>query len=316
MNDQGNNRKGRNLWYVHHGQEIQGPLPARLIGRYLILGRLSPDTRVSRDARDWHPISYFPELIPDILTSTDKKSGQERLLAARRWEDERSQGDRRSGEIGPNRGPERRSKNDRRHGDAHIQDGTGVRSHTINSASDAIADRRFLIIALSGLGLVIFFLVYLAIQRLDFLQPGLRDCHLPPAPGVTWNHCDKSGESLVRAELSDANLSSMNLSHSDLSFANLSRSDLSYSVLIQARLVGARITGTQMTGIDLRRADLSGADLDGANLSYADLRGAKLTNVNMGKVILDQALWVDGRICSSGSRGKCVNPVERPSLPE
>lgn len=70
------------------------------------------------------------------------------------------------------------------------------------------------------------------------------------------------------------------------------------------------------------KCDLDGAPLSGINLSYANLQGASLIGANLRQATLYKAvlpsprkyigtnftgaMWVDGRICRSGSIGKCT----------
>lgn len=76
------------------------------------------------------------------------------------------------------------------------------------------------------------------------------------------------------------------------------------------RLGGYAFTNSDLGGADLRRADLAGADfvnadLRRARLDGADLRGADLTNARLDDAALDGAVWIDGRVCAQGSRGRC-----------
>jgi uncharacterized protein YjbI with pentapeptide repeats len=131
------------------------------------------------------------------------------------------------------------------------------------------------------------------------------DCASPPAKGVNWANCrfislDIENQNLESAILTDAilnesRLSGVNFAGSNMAYAEISRSDLSYSNLEDVRLIGA----------DLRYSDLSYADLKDADFSYADLSNALLAGANMVNTKFDNAIWIDGRVCSEGSTGAC-----------
>jgi hypothetical protein len=76
---------------------------------------------------------------------------------------------------------------------------------------------------------------------------------------------ETKGETLYRADLSEANLSGAKLSGANLYGADLSRANLS----------GADLSGANLSGADLSEANLSGADLYRANLSGADLKNTR-----------------------------------------
>lgn len=91
---------------------------------------------------------------------------------------------------------------------------------------------------------------------------------------------DLSGRNLGGLHLIGINLSKCNLKGADLSHANLERADLG--------------------GSDLERADLAGANLKMANLRLCGMIGA-----NLAGAILEGAIWKDGRVCETGSVGRC-----------
>ena len=91
-------------------------------------------------------------------------------------------------------------------------------------------------------------------------------------------------------------------------------------------LAGKNLSGLQLVGMNLSRCNLKGADLNHSNLERADFTesnlertdftGANLrmagffqsaiTASNMDQAILDGAIWVDKRVCPTGSIGKCL----------
>lgn len=55
----------------------------------------------------------------------------------------------------------------------------------------------------------------------------------------------------------------------------------------------------------LHAADLRGTRLASADLSYANLTDARMEGAVLAKTRFDNATWVDGRTCQSGSVGQC-----------
>ncbi len=97
-------------------------------------------------------------------------------------------------------------------------------------------------------------------------MPNMPDCDAPPAPGVNWSGCDKSG-----IELDGANLQGANLMDTDFSGANLTNVDMS-----GAHLGGANLSGAELTSVLLRMSNLAGADLSGALLFFVDMSNSEL----------------------------------------
>jgi uncharacterized protein YjbI with pentapeptide repeats len=100
----------------------------------------------------------------------------------------------------------------------------------------------------------------------------------------------KKTSKCTKCDLSGAKLNNLELEYADVSSANLSGADLSNSMLSNA---------------NLSKANLSGANLSGTNLSFANLSGADVSKANLTNVFLDQALWINGKMCKIGSIGKC-----------
>ena len=78
-------------WYIHRNGKVEGPYPAGLVSRYILLGRLEESDRISPDGQEWVSVKDVPELIPKILNGDmNDPYVRDRLLAARRWADERT----------------------------------------------------------------------------------------------------------------------------------------------------------------------------------------------------------------------------------
>ncbi|MBI1195991.1 MAG: pentapeptide repeat-containing protein [Gammaproteobacteria bacterium] len=299
-----------NLWYVQHGDEVQGPLPAKLIARYLILGRVTLATKVSQDRTDWRPVSEFPALIPNELQNADSgRFARERLEAARRWEDERAwdEGDYQEDHA------ERRDHEE----EAEDKEQHAVRRRAYrvrDSEEEKRKERRFALVSMIAIALFLGGIAAVAINEAWIADPGLRDCSVGPAPGVQWNHCSRRGAVLTEARLIDASMVSMDLTSASLRAARLERANLSYATLVGASLSGANLDDANMVGADLRDADLTGATLHATNLAYADLRGANITDADFSDAVLDRAIWLDGRICGEESRGVCRQTDMDPAI--
>ena len=90
-------------------------------------------------------------------------------------------------------------------------------------------------------------------------------CDDPPASGVDWNDCDKSG-------------------------LDLEGVDLSYSELRRVNLDGTNLKGANLSGARLMRSTMVGADVTDTNFDSAHLSGV---------------VWIDGTLCGFYSVGKC-----------
>ena len=76
-------------WYVQQGARLQGPYTASDIRRYLLLGRIRRNDRVSRDGDLWEPVTQVPELVPEELLDLDSEQGWQEYLEKHRNIDER-----------------------------------------------------------------------------------------------------------------------------------------------------------------------------------------------------------------------------------
>ncbi len=301
--------KLQKLWYVQNGDTVTGPFPEKWLVRDLMLGRLSPQHRVSLDQMNWLSLSECPELIaaaaqPDAAEGEEPEWDEERRRAAFRWIDERRLLERRSGEI------QAPADNKRQHPDRRQPESADVllarQRHAELEAELKRQRERFV-----GVGLVLLALLGLAVwaaMRMTPVNPvevglshAVPECGAPAAPQVNWGGCDKGGAwlrgvDLGSAVLTAARFNTANLSLSRLAYANLERADLSY----------ANLDGAQLNSANLQQAHLDYAELKHADLRRADLRGARLDAANLTGALLEQAIWIDGRECQAGSVGACL----------
>lgn len=286
------------LWYWRHGQEIDGPFPLGLITRYILLGRIGEEDELSADLLEWKHLSELPELIPPVMQADENDPlAQERLQAARRWEDERAISPSPVADKGEGVA-ERRSQESAEetlHCPLwHVEEDKRVASRTRAARLGGV------------IGLGVFIALVAAVLLSRPAQEGAEaDCNQPPHPGVNWSNCTMEGVALSGSDLRGALMKNMRLSRAVLTAANLATADLAYATLSVADLRRANLRDARLIGASLRGANLSGADLQGADLSYANLTGAHLDGANLRGARLDKAIWVDGRYCGSGSVGQC-----------
>ena len=294
------------LWFTRRKGIISGPHPARLIARYLILGRLAPDDEVSPDQEHWIRIQERPHLIPDELRHADTPEGRTRLEQARLREDERLR-ERRS-----NSPEEVAQWQDQRKGERRRPESPETVSHRRQWADLLQRPRQSLESRMHGPGawlataavlLVALMLLWIAREPADPTPE--RDCSQPAGPGVNWNRCPLIGADLRGADLRGASLRDTQLLGARLEGARLSGADLSYARLRQAQLIDADLGGATLVGAGLQHADLTGAHLVEADLRYADLGQARLDDADLSGAILDRAIWIDGSVCATGSVGRC-----------
>lgn len=296
--------QGQRNWYTRRGDQVNGPFPAGLISRYILLGRIRLDDELSTDRETWRPVSEVGELIPDVLEADANDSrAQERLKAARRWADERLK-DRRGerGEGPPAEGSRRRASDRRQPEPSDILHHRVVKSsRTLTGLSPS---------GQWGMAIVGGIAVFVAALLL-FSEPashtGKWDCTAAARPGVNWNDCQMPNTRLDKADLTGATLRNTNLQGASLRESRLKNSDLSFANLISANLANAHFNGATILGANFRDADLSNADLQDADLSYANLSGADLTGANFSGTRLDNAIWVDRSVCAKGSLGRCIH---------
>lgn len=312
--------KGQPLWYVRRDGRLHGPHPRQVVVDSLLLGRFAWDDPASQDGRVWQPLKLHPEILAAIEPLAPERipaPGEpmpvswhsERLAAARRWADERTGIDRRTGEESPpagtpEGGPERRSTDERRRQRELLQVVLWRRlRRDLAGAYERAGSPRWVLVPIGIVVLVVLGVAF-APRGPGPIEVSLAsraaDCAALPGPGVNWTGCDRSAARLAGAPLRSSRLAGARLASADLSAAELSYADLSGSVLAGARLSGARLFGANLTG-----ADLSAALLDGADLGFADLRNARLEGARLEQARLGNAIWSDGRRCAPASVGRC-----------
>jgi uncharacterized protein YjbI with pentapeptide repeats len=298
------------LWYTRRNAIVQGPFPAGLITRYIVLGRITETDELSQDLVTWKPLAELPELIPDFLHE-NHAAAQHRLEATRRWENERTRDDRRRERVEISE--ERRSIRDRRM-KADTDQPRALQQEDFSEWLVRARRHRFLSAAIAA-GILIVVVTALVYQGPRPASEG-PDCRRPAQPDVNWENCAMEGRTLVRVDLNGARMRNMALSRANLHFSRLSGADLSFTNLSVADLRQANLEAATLTGTSLRGADLSFADLRRADLSYADLQGARLEGVQLQGAQLDNAVWVDGSVCVAGSVGRCLVMPTPPSARE
>ena len=248
-------------------------------------------------------VKDVPSLIPDVLEADeDDPMQQERLLAARRWADERLARDRRDTDAAA-RANERREARDRR--DLELDEVMEHRSILRGRARHKEAKGIFTAeLFLAAVVILIAWAGYHAYQN----QPEevIVDCRAAPHFAVNWTNCILLNKNLQSANLESAILLNARLSSANLQTANLKAANMSYIDLSKANLIGADMTGASLKGADLTHADLRGASLVNADLSFANLAGANLRTANLDGVKLNKAIWIDGSTCAAESIGSCL----------
>ncbi len=304
------------VWFIKRGEDVKGPFPAKLITRFILVGRLAMDDELSIDRFSWQRVESFPELIPQELQNNLKDPvARERLAAAMRSEDDRSGKDRREGDWQNALTIKRqRSAKERRQCEALAEI-----KYRNNRASRQVHEKRqryeqeqkFKRLQKWQIGVLVTFLFVGSMAALFFIPPASHipnpDCHASPRSGINWSNCQLQGIMLQGADLTNAYLRNANLSSASLIGSSLKGVDFAYGSLTMADLTSVNLSQADLTGANLRKANLSNANLTAANLSYADLSGAVLAGAKLSFTILDKAIWVDGRICSTGSIGQCLS---------
>jgi len=243
-----------------------------------------------------------PSLIPDILEADkDDPIQQERLMAARRWADERLARDRR--DTSPDaRANERRDASDRR--DLELEDVLEHRSILRGRSNGKEVKGVFTAeLFLAAVVILIAWAGYYAYQN----QPEkiVINCQAAPQQGINWTNCILLNKNLQSANLENAILLNTRLAAANLQSANLKAANMSYVDLSNANLIGADMSNGMLKGANLSNADLRGASLVNADLSFANLTGANVKSVNLEGAQLSKAIWIDGSTCAEGAVGVC-----------
>ena len=283
-------------WYVRIENKVKGPFPERQVQQSVLLGRFDLNTYVSKDQQDWLPLRTFPELVPEVLQGDSADPQQrERLAAARRWADER-------------RGERRESDDPARVGDGRrLPESTpvqGYREHreVVVAELKTLPER-----SVMGLVIALVLLVVGAYAGFTLIPPTVQsaDCTASAAPGINWNHCQLSGVQILNQDFSQASMNSTNLQNANLFGGVFNDAEMSYANLSQANLRYASLLNTKLKGANLRQSALANASFANVDLSYANLTGANLDNASFNNVKLDNAIWIDGRLCEAGSVDTC-----------
>lgn len=288
----------RQKWFTRQNGEVRGPFTLALLKSNWLLGRLHPQDEISQDRQHWRPLG---DLI-DLATVPAENSLPADPEQAKIYLDERDGFDRRQKNTATEAELQQRQQQRRAREPAELIVQRQLRSRLLEGYRQH-QERWFWPITL-GLFLLLAILMT-AILYPTPLPQSTADCQAQPNAGVNWENCVFNPRDLQSADLSGSNLRNSvlygsvllnaNLAQSDLMYADLSRSDLSYSNLNRAKLKGA----------DLRQADLSNSDLSEADLAFADLRDARVGGAEFQNAILNQAIWIDGRVCASDSVGEC-----------
>lgn len=290
------------IWYVRRENVTHGPYPAGLVTRYILLGRILSTDDVSPGHDVWNKVAEVPELMPEVLQlNMDDPVSRQRLMAAKRWADERMADDRRQSRMGVQR--DRRSQDRRATRDEvevrHRDVGEITREKRIRTKKDRV------LAGLIATGIVVAVAVAMFIVK-PRISGTVVDCNAAPNAGVNWSNCHKEGARLSNANLIGAIMTNMSLGNADLEGSQLVKADLSFSIMSLASLRQADLRQAVMVGVNLRQSDLGNADLEGADLSYADLSGANINGARLDNAKLDNAIWIDGRTCVPGSTGQCL----------
>lgn len=261
------------LWYLKKNERAQGPFPEALICRYIVLGRIGQGDEVSLDGHYWRKVGNVSELkqaVDRLLQdgmSKDEEWNEERSKALLRWLDDRKTPDPRlkKTEPPPDTVLLQRSGSDRRQNPENIDQLTYREVRGSFEAWIARQNQRY---GKAAMGVIV--MVLLTILVVTYYQPVN-----PVKVGLTLeaSNCDAPP-------------------HQGVKWSNCRKDD--------ELLVGADLRGAELIGASFRRANLSYADLRKANLAQSDLTGAKLAGAQ-----LEDAVWVDGRICAAGSVGRC-----------
>ncbi|MEE9494494.1 MAG: pentapeptide repeat-containing protein [Gammaproteobacteria bacterium] len=294
-----------NLWYTRRLNVIRGPYPEGQVSRYILLGRLRETDELSRDQHTWQPLSEYPQLIPDVMKLDSTPANIESLLLARMHEDERQPGDRRDRQPQPSADIlERRLGIERRQQESDIAFRHRHNKQQLNQPGRLKVGGPNLLPIMPAL----FFLSLLLIFAFFPRQPARQstsDCNAIADMGVNWDNCNFSYLDISGANLQNASIKNARMDGSKLAGVRLVNSRLDYSNMNATNLATANLSQATMIGASLSGSDLSYADLKGANLSYANLAGAQIQGTDFTGAILDQAIWVDRRVCASGSVGEC-----------
>lgn len=277
--------------YVRKNGNVFGPFPPKQISQSLLLGRFRVTDEVSEDKDSWVTIQSRQDLLPEVLQEepTDELA-QERLMAARRWADERR--------------PQHGAYTDLRRS-PEPDELLEYRSHRESIYKRFLQQHEFSVVQALLVLLAVGGLIYAGFYFSPQTRIEQPVCDAAARPGVNWRNCHMVGLQSLNSDLQGANLDNANLNGANLFGSNLSGASLMYTNLSMTNLSYVNFSHAKMKGSNLQHADLNSVDFTAADLSYVDFSGAKLLNVRLDEARLDNAIWVDGRTCLEGSVGKC-----------
>lgn len=279
-------------WYLRYHDETLGPFPTVQIARYLLLQRLKPQDKISRDREHWYNIKDVAEVWPDKRLATAGISDLEKqqLNATQRWVDEHAA---LFVPLDEARGAEAEL----------LLEGAAHASHQHSHPGQKLVGYAVAV----TLAILVIVVAFLIPKGKEYALP---QCDAPAAPRVNWSNCRMPGSRLGNADLSSSILRNSDLSHAVLRAANLSNADLAYANLNQATLRGANLNGALLTGASLRLANLQAADLRNVDLSYADLTDANIEGALLEGARLGNTILSDEVACMPESVGRCI-PARR-----
>lgn len=257
----------REGWYVRRGGQVKGPFPASVIARYRARGKLQDADEISPDLQAWRPLGELRKHPAPAVASGSQPTDTPDSA--------------REPPLPAPVAPRSR----------YVQ---GLLSQRTN---------RWLQAGVVAVLLAAILFTSLALRSGDRIEAA--DCNAAPAPGVNWSSCAKDGARLGGLDLPGARMRATRLRGADLVGANLSGADLAYADLVDGKLAYANLQGASLKGAALAGADLSNADLRDADLSYGDFSRARIGGARFDAALLDNAIWLDGRICAAGSVGRC-----------
>jgi hypothetical protein len=286
----------KRYWYVRHNDCISGPYSGGLIKRQVLLGKIGKDDELSHDQQGWKRLTQLPDLVPPVMNADpDDPVAMQRLIAARRWADDREYA---------HPGVQLTGEN------STIRTTNGDEQAThhniiVNKLENKKRERRYnnfyavLLLVMLMVAFGYFFSNTSPVKDVPI------DCFTPPAPGVEWSNCFMQGVSLAGVNLEGAKMMNANFIGVDFNHSNMSRSELSYSSMIMVNAISADFESATLIGVNFRGADLSQANLRNADLSYANLLSTNITGADFTGAKLDNTRWVDGKICAAGSIARC-----------
>lgn len=282
-------------WYIKKDDQVFGPYPNKLISRYLILGRLTLESEISQDQKNWVTVDHYKSLVPEVVLNAHTPEGNKALMLARIREDERS-----------TRSEEEVAETERRMDESQVVKlHRQLRDDILNQYRNqpGMNKRNIILLIAVAISMIVAFFSYRPVSD----DTG-SDCDALPAAGINWSMCNKQGQNLAGLDLSLSLFTSAILSDVDFSRSLLTGSDFSYANLSRAEMQQTQLRNAALIGANLRQANLLDANLEAANLSYAELEGARLEGALLDNARFDNAIWIDGQHCLPGSIGGCLLP--------